>query len=257
MRVIPVIDLLGGVVVRGVAGRREAYRPIESRIAADPRPETIARALADDFGFDTVYVADLDAILRGQPDAAAWEQIARAGLTLWLDAGTGDSSAVATIIALAARHEIDARLVIGLESLVSVEELAAIADHWGAQFPIFSLDLKSGQPQTRLPAWQDREPLEIARLAVATGYRDLIVLDLADVGTNSGTRTLALCRQIGSFASRPRLLIAGGGVRCRADLELLHGAGCQAVLAASALHDGRLTPEDIGRWHRGRSTPDP
>ena len=33
MEVIPVIDLLGGQVVRGVAGRRDEYRPIVSQIA--------------------------------------------------------------------------------------------------------------------------------------------------------------------------------------------------------------------------------
>ena len=44
--VIPVIDLKDGVVVRGVAGRRDEYRPIESRFASDPRPATVAQGLA-------------------------------------------------------------------------------------------------------------------------------------------------------------------------------------------------------------------
>src|SRR6187431_505841 len=89
MRVIPVIDLMYGQVVRGVAGRRSEYRPIQSQIAADARPATVARAFVERFGFETVYVADLDAIGGGAPDLISLEMIARAGLNLWVDAGVG------------------------------------------------------------------------------------------------------------------------------------------------------------------------
>ena len=85
MRVIPVIDLMHGQVVRGVAGRRSEYRPMVSRIAADARPATVARALVEQFGFDTAYVADLDAILGGQPNIQSLADIQIAGLNVWLD----------------------------------------------------------------------------------------------------------------------------------------------------------------------------
>jgi uncharacterized protein related to proFAR isomerase len=42
-------------------------------------------------------------------------------------------------------------------------------------------------------------------------------------------------------------LIAGGGVRGLDDLKALADAGCDAALVASALHDGRLSREDIER----------
>ena len=241
MHVIPVIDLLNGVVVRGVAGRREQYRPIESQIAADSRPATVARAFAGDFGFDTAYVADLDAILHGRPDVAAWRQIAAAGLTLWLDAGIGTAAAAENALTRLAAAGIDARLVIGLESLESAAELFAIRELCGYRPPIFSLDLRASQPLTRIPSWQHLAPLELAKIALAAGYCDLIVLDLADVGINSGTRTLEVCRQICALPEPPQRLIAGGGVRSRADLQALKGGGCHAALVASALHDRRLT----------------
>lgn len=245
MRVIPVIDLLNGDVVRGIAGRREAYRPIDSLIAADCRPETIARTFANDFRFDTVYVADLDAIQHGRPNVTAWQQIAEAGLKLWLDAGIGDAAAAASFLDVVTRANIDARLVVGLESLVSAAELTAIREICHGQTPIFSLDLKAGRLITRIPDWQCLSPLEIAQRAFVAEYRDLIVLDLANVGANSGTHTLDLCRKIRDAAATPLNLIAGGGVRSLADLQALESAGCDAVLVASALHDKRLTPEDI------------
>jgi phosphoribosylformimino-5-aminoimidazole carboxamide ribotide isomerase len=45
-------------------------------------------------------------------------------------------------------------------------------------------------------------------------------------------------------AEHPDLeLIAGGGIRDRDDLLQLARSGCAAALAASALHDGRLSRE--------------
>jgi phosphoribosylformimino-5-aminoimidazole carboxamide ribotide isomerase len=244
MKVIPVIDLLGGQVVRGVGGRREEYRPIVSRIAADAHPATVARALVEQFGFDTVYVADLDAIMHQRPDPAAWREIANHGLRLWLDAGIGDRTFARRVIESLRSVVADFVLIVGLESLLSLEELLAITKQW--DFPVMSLDLRAGAPLTRISNWKDATPLGIAGELETYGVRELIVLDLADVGQNSGTSTLELCRQLRQRSGRQRL-IAGGGVRGLDDLAALADAGCDAALVASALHDGRLTRTDIKR----------
>jgi phosphoribosylformimino-5-aminoimidazole carboxamide ribotide isomerase len=252
MRVIPVIDLLGGQVVRGVAGRRDEYRPIVSQIAADARPATVARALVERFGFDTVYVADLDAIMRGQPDVRAWSEIADAGLKLWLDAGVGDARLERRIVELMKQARVDFRLIVGLESLESLEALMAITK--AGHFPIVSLDLKAGSPLTRIDHFRNAQPLEIARTLDGCGIRDLIVLDLADVGMNAGASTIGFCREIS--AEYPGKLISGGGVRGFEDLQALSDAGCSGALVASALHDRRLTRADVERAKR-LLTPDP
>jgi phosphoribosylformimino-5-aminoimidazole carboxamide ribotide isomerase len=246
MRVIPVIDLMGGQVVRGIAGRRDEYRPVVSQIAADARPATVARALVERFGFDTVYVADLDAIVQGRPDVRAWSEIAGAGLRLWLDAGIGNASYAWRIVDQIVLAEIEVRLVVGLESLESEKDFFSIGEMHGFVPPIFSLDLHGGQPLVRNPAWKELTPLEIAMAAKSMEARDLIVLDLADVGVGGGTRTLNLCRQIAAV-SRTQTLIAGGGVRGVGDLQALAEAGCKGALVASALHDRRLSRDDIDR----------
>jgi phosphoribosylformimino-5-aminoimidazole carboxamide ribotide isomerase len=244
MLVIPVIDLMGGLVVRGVAGRRNEYRPIKSRIANDAQPATVAHAFAEQFGFDIAYVADLDAITNGRPNVAAWKEIAAVGLKLWLDAGVGNSEVARKLTDQIDAANIDVRLVIGLESLESQDELASIVEACGHQWPIFSLDMKNGQPLVRNPPWRDSSPLILARMAMAAGIQDLIVLDLADVGTSGGARTLDLCREIRGLPAIGNL-IAGGGVRGLEDLRAIATAGCDAALVASALHDGRLTSEDL------------
>ena len=79
----------------------------------------------------------------------------------------------------------------------------------------------------------------IAEQAIALGVRRLLVLDLAHVGVGQGLGTEPLCRML--RAKYPTLEItAGGGVRGTADLERLRDVGIDFVLAASALHDGRI-----------------
>lgn len=245
MRVIPVIDLLGGQVVRGIAGRRHEYQPIESPLAADARPATVARALRKQFGFDTVYVADLNAIQGRPPNVESWQAINGEGLGLWLDAGIGNPQALRTLHALLLSRSISAEIVIALESLQDDLSDEDWRDARGlSQLQMFSIDLKSGIPNHQIVEWRNSSAIEIGRSAHARGFRDIIVLDLADVGTSGGTRTIQLCQQL-KRELHPVRTIAGGGVRGFADLQALAAAGCDAVLVASALHDGRLTPGDI------------
>jgi phosphoribosylformimino-5-aminoimidazole carboxamide ribotide isomerase len=262
VRVIPVIDLMNGQVVRGVAGRRSEYRPIDSRIAADAQPATVARALVEHFGFDTVYAADLDAIVHGQPNVDEWKQISDAGLRLWLDAGVGTPQAAVAFEKQLKSIVTNPTIVVGLESLITPTIVMDLAGEMAIRFRAtsfaFSLDLQNGRPLTRIDWWKDMPPIEIAHWLMKFGVRRLIVLDLADVGVGGGTRTLELCREI--RRKFPAIeLIAGGGVRGIEDLKRLADAGCDAALVASALHDGRLTREEIRRVHEfargGRNAP--
>jgi phosphoribosylformimino-5-aminoimidazole carboxamide ribotide isomerase len=237
MKVIPVIDLKGGIVVRGVAGRREDYRPIVSQLVSKPTPRAVAEAFVERFGFREVYIADLDAIAGREPNYVAYREILGCGLTLWIDAGVGALDQAHALLHL------PGYLIVGLESLESPDELARIIAACGSDRIVFSLDLKAGRPLTRVGAWQHAEPLAIVAAAVKSGMRRMIVLDLADVGVGGGTGTLELVRQL--LSRYPQLEItAGGGVRGVDDLRRLAAAGCSSALVASALHDGRLTPEE-------------
>ncbi|MBI3462737.1 MAG: hypothetical protein HY000_06705 [Planctomycetes bacterium] len=89
MRIIPVIDLLAGQVVRGIAGRREEYRPIVSPLAADSSPASVARAFIARFGFRKCYLADLDAIGGVEPAWDVYAELMTLGLDLWVDAAVG------------------------------------------------------------------------------------------------------------------------------------------------------------------------
>src|SRR5262249_2853306 len=137
-----------------------------------------------------------------------------------------------------------ATIVAGLETLSSDAMLEELISLVGPDRLVFSLDLLEGRPllNTKIAAWQSLDPLAIAQRAIEVGVTRMIVLDLAQVGTGGGTSTNDLCRQLKRL--RPNLEItSGGGVRGPADLELLAEAGCDFALVASALHDGRITPQ--------------
>lgn len=244
MDVIPVIDLLGGVVVRGVGGRRAEYRPIESQLTTSAAPASIAAAFVRHFAASTVYVADLDAIAGAPPDLGAYQQIAAAGVSLWLDAGVRSLSQAVALTEQLNQLPHGGCLVLGLESLGGPAALTVITQAVPTSQLIFSLDLKEGEPLTSSPAWNGRTPRQIAATVAASGIERLIVLDLADVGSGAGMRTDALRAELA--AAHPALQwIGGGGVRSLADLRLAATQGWHSLLVASALHDGRLTREDL------------
>jgi phosphoribosylformimino-5-aminoimidazole carboxamide ribotide isomerase len=237
VQVVPVVDLMEGLVVRGVGGRRGEYRPIESPLVRDAQPGTVARAFAA-LGLDRLYVADLDAIAGAAPAWTVYEELAAVGLQLWIDAGTGGQTRAAAMREFAIRTPAIGGIVIGLESLADAQTLTQVAGVVGPELSIFSLDLKAGQPLAAA-AWGAIQAEEIVALAVSFGIQRTIVLDLAQVGNGRGVGTLELCRRLA--VRFPALdLIAGGGVRGPADLDQLAAAGCSAALVATALHDGRV-----------------
>lgn len=248
MRIIPVIDLKQGCVVRGVAGNRAEYRPIKSLLCDDASPATVASALVK-LGFDEAYVADLDAIAGAEPDWRTYQALMDCGLRLLIDAGAATAQR-AQALAQFSRSKQPADIIIGLESLANIADLASIASLVDGNHLIFSLDLRNGVPITRVSQWQSFPAESIAAEVISQGFRRLIVLDVARVGVDGGVSTLELCRHLRQ--AQPSLeIISGGGVRHVADLAELATAGCDAALIASALHDGRLTAHDLHRFGHG------
>lgn len=247
MKILPVLDLLNGVVVRGVAGRRETYRPVESALAPNPEPLAVARAFRETLGLDEFYLADLDAIVHERGNLGVYGELAADGFSVVVDAGLQQACEAAAILEAGA-----ASVIAGLETLAGPEELAALSRTVGSERAVFSLDLRNGRPIGKLEPWETSEPFELARRAVEAGVRQMIVLDLAGVGVGAGVVTNELCVRIRDAFPDVRL-ITGGGVRGRDDLRALAGLDVDAVLVASALHSGAVGRAEIDEF-RQRST---
>ena len=86
-RVIPVLDLRGGRAVQAKKGNRSAYLGLKSRLCSGNDPVDAALAFRDVLGLESLYVADLDAIELEQPNLTSLHRLARLGLDLWVDLG--------------------------------------------------------------------------------------------------------------------------------------------------------------------------
>lgn len=229
VRLIPVLDILNNVVVRGVAGQRERYRPLESCLTDSVEPLEVARAIRHRFGFDEFYVADLDAIMHGRVGDSVYRQLRDDGFRLLVDAGLGDAEQAARVLETGVE-----RVIVGLESCHSPDLLRGIVAAVSAERIVFSLDLKGGVPLGSSEWGSDLD--YIVSLAVECGVRRLIVLDLAGVGAEAGVPTIPLCQRIRASHGQEIEIITGGGVRHADDLRMLETAGVDGVLVASVLH---------------------
>ncbi len=229
MRVIPVIDLLGGVVVRARMGERASYQPLQTPLSPTSQPRDVVAGLLGLHPFSTLYVADLDAIAgTGEHDVVLAELAAAfPGLALWVDNGLDDLARAKKWLA-----GNTGQLVLGSESQRDSALPAGLRHHPRV---ILSLDFRAeafvGPPEVlaQPQLWPAR----------------VIVMTLARVGSGAGP-DLERLAQVLAMAGQ-RQVFAAGGVRGAADVLALAKAGAAGVLVASALHDGRLTGKELNQ----------
>ena len=227
MQAIPVIDLMGGRVVRARMGDRASYQPLESPLSRTSDPVAVVNALLSVYPFSTLYAADLDAIQTSGDNLPALRRIRAEfpALQLWVDNGATDAAAVEALIGANLGTP-----VIGSELQ---RDSALIAHHSGSAHIVLSLDFRGD-------AFQG--PGQILA-APALWPRRIIVMTLARVGSSAGP-DLARFAAIRSIAGG-RQLYAAGGVRDATDLSALKAAGASGALIATALHERRVVGADL------------
>ena len=164
LQIVPVLDIMRGRVVRGVAGRREDYQPVKSVLTESCEALHVAEAIRSRFGLATIYLADLDAILHRSPNLDLMRSLADAGFKLIVDAGLRHCEDAQPIIAAGAQQ-----LVAGLETLAGPRELSRLVEQFGSSGVVFSLDLRDGQPLGDTSSWKGADPLGITHQAIAAG----------------------------------------------------------------------------------------
>jgi HisA/HisF family protein len=229
MRIVPVLDLKGGIVVHARRGRRDEYAPLRSPLLEGCEPVAVARTLCALCRTSVVYVADLDAIAGAPVDEVALAALSTVAKP-WVDAGATTAEAAAAL------HRAGvARNVVGTESL----EPGAAVDPSGSPPLVLSVDLRDGRLISPDPLLAGREPTAAVPLARALNAHELLVIDLARVGSGSGPPLDAVAELAAALPTAA--IYAGGGVRDDADLRALEAAGATGALVATALHEGRLT----------------
>ena len=213
-------------VVTAKRGERHAYAPSDTPLCHSSRPQTVLKALLDLYPFDTLYIADLDAI-RGTGSNLTLIRslhLDHPEITFWVDSGLTGLEPLCEF----------ARPVIGTESLTDGATLSHLLSSLPS--PILSLDYLgerfSGPPglDRQGERWPD----------------DVIVMTLSRVGTAGGP-DLARLRRLSERYPTLRLH-AAGGIRNPRDLQQLRSLGIAGALLSTALHQGTLGGAEIARF---------
>jgi phosphoribosylformimino-5-aminoimidazole carboxamide ribotide isomerase len=238
MKVIPVIDVLNGVAVHGIHGERKRYQPLESVLckSAD-QPLDIASAF-NSLGFNSLYLADLDAILGKPANFGIYRQIVTStGLDLMVDAGIADITQAEEVLAAGV-----SRIVVGSETLGGLDFLGQAVKTFGADKVVVSMDLKEGKLLSASKTIAAMDAASFAQELRKIGVKQIIVLDLGKVGTEHGIN-LPLLKTILEMTGVEVLI--GGGIRSFQELEQLRQLGVSSALVATILHNGKLEVDEL------------
>jgi phosphoribosylformimino-5-aminoimidazole carboxamide ribotide isomerase len=218
MKLIPVIDLKQGKVVMAKGGKRSSYALSSTPLCRSSLPQTVLSALLDLYPFDTLYIADLDAITRDGSNLELIQALHHEypGLTFWVDNGLADLQQLCEV----------ARPIIGSESLASYHSLTRFLKT--LHNPVLSMDFQADifigpeNLQQKAYIWPE----------------DVIAMTLSRVGGTSGPDFYRLQKLM--TQSQEHNFFAAGGIRNHSDLQQLQSAGVAGVLLSTALHQKQI-----------------
>ncbi|MEY4322049.1 MAG: hypothetical protein RL167_777 [Actinomycetota bacterium] len=236
IRVIPCLDVADGRVVKGVnfLNLRDAGDPIE-----------LAKRYYED-GADELTFLDVHATVDNRSTmydlvSACAEQVF---IPLTVGGGIRQVDDVARLLAAGAD-----KISVGSAGIANPELLSKIADRFGNQVLVISLDLKrspktpSGYVVTTHGGRNetDLDALDWVKRTIELGAGELLVNSIDADGTRSGF-DVEMLNEIRAISSVP--VIASGGAGKAADFADAAAAGADAILAASIFHEGSVSIAD-------------
>lgn len=252
-RVIPVLDLKDGLVVRGIRGERDKYLPVQSELTTSAEYSDVLEAFYQGFGFTEFYIADLDALISGGRKnhlglIGQRKTIKVPGLAFMVDAGVHDEASMMGVCQTGVE-----KVIVGTETLPSFDVLKKMIQAVGEpRRLVASIDTKARKVISCSAEIAGLTPGEAIREIRRTGIRDFILLQLAQVGTGEGLdKPLiqdCLCA-LKDIDGDNTSLFVGGGISGYEDLKWLADNGLDGALVASILHDKRLTPGAVRELH--------
>lgn len=236
-RVIPCLDVAAGRVVKGVnfLDLRDAGDPVE-----------LARLYYEQ-GADEITFLDVTATVEDR--STMYETVTATAEQVFIPLTVGGGVRSHDDVARLLGHGAD-KVGVNSAAIARPELLGEIADRFGAQVLVLSLDVKrsprtssgfvvtthGGRTETELDA------LDWAREAIERGAGELLVNSIDADGTKQGY-DLELVAAVRELSSVP--VIASGGAGAVTDFAPAVAAGADAVLAASVFHNGELTVADV------------
>jgi imidazole glycerol-phosphate synthase subunit HisF len=237
VRVIPCLDVDNGRVVKGVnfQNLRDAGDPVE-----------MAKVYGEE-GADELTFLDITASSGNRE--TTYDVVRRTAEQVFIPLTVGGGVRSAEDVARLLGHGAD-KIGVNSAAIARPQLIAEIADRFGAQVCVLSLDVKrsdrtpsgfvvtthGGRTETELDA------LEWARTAIELGAGELLVNSIDADGTKQGF-DLELTARMHELARVP--VIASGGAGAVGDFGPAIAAGADAVLAASVFHNGEITIAEV------------
>jgi phosphoribosylformimino-5-aminoimidazole carboxamide ribotide isomerase len=237
LKVIPVIDVLNGIVVHAVRGIRNEYQPLQSVLTKSIEPLEVALTFKN-IGFTDLYVADLDAIIDCSTNFNILKNISDAtDIKLMVDAGVTSIERAQKLLDSGV-----SKLIIGTETLQKKSFVSDSIRIFGSERVVVSLDLKGNRILVKLGFDGCNDPFCLLKQFKEMGVSRVIVLDLLRVGGEKGVDIDFLKKLIAEVDID---FYVGGGVRDLKDLVELKNLGVAGALVATGLHTGNISVEQL------------
>ncbi len=247
VRVIPCLDVNAGRVVKGVnfANLRDAGDPVE-----------LARRYDAD-GADEITFLDVSASSEGR--ATTLEVVSRTAEQVFVPLTVGGGVRSVDDVDTLLRAGAD-KVGVNTAAIARPELIAEIADRFGAQVLVLSLDARRCPPGVTTESGYEVtthggrrgtgiDAVEWAARAAESGAGEILLNSMDADGTTAGF-DLAMLADVRSRVRVP--LIASGGAGRVEDFAAAADAGADAVLAASVFHYGTLRIGQVKEHLRDR-----
>jgi cyclase len=250
VRVIPCLDVDAGRVVKGVnfADLRDAGDPVELARRYDAEG-------ADELTF-------LDVTASADSRATTYEVVSRTAEEVFIPLTVGGGVRTVTDVDRLLRAGAD-KVGVNTAAIARPELIAEVADRFGAQVLVLSVDARRCRPGTNTESGFEvtthggrqgtgLDAVEWAERAAGLGAGEILLNSMDADGTKAGF-DLALLRAVRARVSVP--VIASGGAGLVEHFAPAVAAGADAVLAASVFHFGELTIGEVKAALRAEGFP--
>ncbi|EMI18909.1 hisA/hisF family protein [Rhodopirellula maiorica SM1] len=231
-KIVAVVDVKSGFAVHAIAGNRQAYQPIAIGGQTAGDPFTLV-AHYRRRGIRSLYIADLDSIVLGQPQIELLERLIRAHSDLdeiLIDIGLPELETVASWLEFVQKNR---NVVVIVASECAPR--AASLQHFKGSLDFSQVALGMDYRQGNFLGGDDSES-DWMNHAQQLRIERVVALDVAAVGTSRGPSIAGTCSRIRRHLPDVKLY-SGGGIRDDSDVKLLLDAGCDHCLVATALLD--------------------
>lgn len=240
VRVIPCLDVAAGRVVKGVnfQNLRDAGDPVE-----------LARLYSEQ-GADEITFLDVTATVDDR--STTYDVVRQTAEQVFIPLTVGGGVRSAEDVARLLAHGAD-KVGVNSAAIARPALLGEIADRFGAQVLVLSLDVKRADDPAKTPSGfvvtthggrreTDLDALAWAREAIERGAGELLVNSIDADGTKDGfdLELVGLMRELSSVP-----VIASGGAGTVEHFGAAVKAGADAVLAASVFHLREMTVGDV------------